>query len=234
MLFQKTRLADVAIVKSFKAVTLVEILISLSLTTVLLFSFASFYSSSHQNQNKLKTRLELQQNTQQIINFFKQHIQHLYYQGINREQSNYTLFQNNQLSVNILPHCLLFFYDINSDGCVGNRKKNSACATKKQNKTNQIAKEVFGFKVKNQEIYIYEDSRINKCLLPKCKQLLTSCDQGEWGKLTENSNYKVSILNFTWLKEHKIMQVSLSLKKNGETYSSQSYIYIFNDYDKTI
>ncbi|MBR0574341.1 MULTISPECIES: PilW family protein [Pasteurellaceae] len=229
MLLRRTKQVNVAFVKVIQAVTLVELLASLSLMVTLLFALSSFYSDSYKNQHKLQTTLSLQQNAQQIMNFFKQHIQHIYYQGIDRENSNYFAFTYNKSSVAIKPQCLVFFYDINSDGCVGNRKKKSACFVKGKNNTSDVAKEVFGFKVDHQELYIYQDSSISKCSLIQCKQLLAQCDQGKWGKLTQYNNYKISQLSFSWLKEHKVMQVLLSLTKNNQTYSTQSYIYILNN-----
>ncbi|MDG6881438.1 hypothetical protein A6A21_02600 [Phocoenobacter uteri] len=198
---------------------------------LILFSLSFFYQNSYKNTKKLQTILFLQQQSYQLLNSLKPHIEHISFQGLNRENSNYDLFKNQLKTVNLLENCLIFFYDLNQDGCIGKRRtKKSPCRTSLHNMTTRIAEEIFGFKLKNQEMYMLNISKKqNNCSAIQCKQILNSCDKGYWTKLTEKNNFKVTKLHFLWLKENHILKITLTLMKNKHHYTSHSYIYILND-----
>ncbi|AFU19742.1 hypothetical protein [Actinobacillus suis] len=224
---------NAVIVKNrLSAFSLIELLLSLSLSISLLLLTAKSYTQFTQNNVKQKELLFLQKEAHQIIHYFQQHIQHLGFQGSNRENSNFYLFEKeNKRYALDNKSCLIFFYDLNSDGCLGKRKtKNSLCVNNEINNTHDLAKEIFGFKIESQEIYIYDKNNLTTCKKHECEGLLNAC-QEKWKKFTSIEDFKVDKLSFSWKDPEKIMQVTLkliSVKQNNIEYSTTNYIYILN------
>ncbi|WGE54548.1 hypothetical protein NYR70_07820 [Actinobacillus equuli subsp. equuli] len=214
------------------ALSLIELLLSLKLAVFILLLAAKSYAQFTQNNSKQKELLFLQKETHQLIHYFQQHIQHLGFQGVYRENSNFHLFEHkNKRYVLDNESCLIFFYDLNNDGCLGKRKtKNSVCINNKKNNTHDLAKEIFGFKFENQEIYLYDKNKLADCRDNECAKLLNSYPE-KWKKLTFIDDFKVEKLSFSWKKPEKLMQVTLklaSVKYKNIEYSTTSYIYILN------
>jgi len=140
-----------------------------------------------------------------------QHIQHLGYQGNNKEESNFELFEKDNQRFALNSQCLIFFYDLNGDGCLGKRAtKKALCRNGKLNNTKDLAKEVFGFKLEEKEIHLYADNRFENCLGEQCKTLLDSCGN-KWTKFTSKEEYLVDKLQFNWKKQNELMQIDLTL-----------------------
>ncbi|QLB15577.1 hypothetical protein A6B39_08980 [Mannheimia granulomatis] len=223
---------NVALVRiSYPAWSLVEILISTALAAVLLLSLSTSYTDFYLTQMKQKEQLYLQAEVHQLLHYFQRHFQHIGYQGEQRKDSNFDLFQLNGRSVNI-PHtnCLISFYDINQDGCLGNRRtKTTACKLGELNQTKDILKEVFGFKLENKEIY-YFSTNLDNCIKAECQKLLNGCD-GTWSKLTSVHHFKVNKLAFIWKQENTLLQIELEIessKDSREIYAAKSYVFILN------
>ncbi|QLB19811.1 hypothetical protein [Mannheimia granulomatis] len=226
---KKVNVAPVRINQS--AFSLVEILITSALAAFLLLLLSSLYSDFYRMQIKQKEQLYLQSEAHQLLHYFRQHFQHIGYQGDKREDSNFDLFQLNGRSVNI-PHkgCLIAFYDLNQDGCLGNRRtKMTACRVADLNQTKDILKEVFAFKLENKEIYTFSGN-LDNCIKDECQKLLNSC-QGSWSKFTSVDNFKVNQLAFSWKQENTLLQIELEIessKDSQEIYVAKSYVFILN------
>lgn len=223
---------NVAAVKiKFSALSLLEVLISSTLGAFLIFFFASSYTDFYRNQIKQKERISLQFEAHQLLHYFQQHFQHIGYQASKRTENNFDLFLLNGKSVNI-PHknCLISFYDLNQDGCLGKRKtKTAACKIGEVNNTQDLLKEIFGFKLENQEIYTFS-TNLDNCLKPECEKLLTLCN-GNWNKLTEKKHFNVNKLEFSWGSEDRLLVVELELlsaKDKDISYSAKSKIFLLN------
>ncbi|WP_150540062.1 hypothetical protein [Actinobacillus vicugnae] len=223
-----------AIVRNkLSAFSLIELLISLSLAVFILLLTSKSYADFTQNTAKQKELLLLQKEAHQMLHYFEQHIQHLGFQGTNREKSNFNLFEKlNKRYALEDKNCFIFFYDVNNDGCLGKRKtKNSACIINNQNNTSDLAKEVFGFKLENQEMYIYDKNNLINCKQTECKKLLSSC-QEKWKKFTSTDSFKIDKLSFVVKEPKTLLQVNLkfiSSKYQDIEYSATSYIYILNE-----
>lgn len=231
MLFKK---ANAPVVNH--AFSLVEILLSLFLGCIILWSLSSFYSDSYRNQIKQRELLNLQKHTHQLLEYFQQHIQHFNYQGQNRKETNYHLFEinNKRHSLNN-PVCLMFFYDLSGDGCVGNRNKTQACEINGVNNTKEVSQEILGFKLENKAIFIYEDSQIQFCHQTDCEQTLINCQKGNWRKMSDMSDYNVENLSFEWLEQNRLLKIELDLsssKDNQLRYKATAYSYLLNGSDK--
>lgn len=219
----------------YHAFSLIELLISLSLATVILFSISKLYSDFYTSQKKQSELLMLQRESFQILAYFKQHIQHIGYQGYFREENNYSLFQHKNKNYALLnPSCLIFFYDVNRDGCVGNRAKTERCVIGNINNTKYINREVFGFKLENKALYIYDDNDLKQCSATICQNLLTNCNKGNW-KRVDHNDYDITTLNFSWIKLEQIMRIDIALtsKKQPEIYyQTVAYSYLLNSEDQ--
>ena len=72
-------------ISHLKGFSLVEILISLALGSMLLLSFTYYYSNYYVVWQKQKEQFFLQKEAHQLAHYLQQHIQHLGYQGNNKE-----------------------------------------------------------------------------------------------------------------------------------------------------
>ncbi|QNS16189.1 hypothetical protein ICJ55_03205 [Mannheimia bovis] len=202
-----------------------------ALGAFVLLVFASSYTDFYRSQIKQRELLALQADAHQIINYFQQHFQHIGYQGSKRGDSNFDLFQLNGKSVNIPnKHCIMSFYDVNQDGCLGKRRtKTTACKLGDLNNTRDILKEIFAFKLENNEIYTFSQ-KLDDCVQESCLKLLESCN-GAWSKFTEINSVKVNKLNFNWKKQDILLEVEIeleSVKERNLIYSAKSYIFLLN------
>ena len=218
-------------ISSLKAFSLVEILISLGLGSILLLSFTYFYSNYYVTWQKQKEQFFLQKEAHQLAHYLQQHIQHLGYQGNNKEESNFELFEKENQRFALNNQCLIFFYDLNGDGCLGKRAtKKALCRNGQLNNTKDLAKEVFGFKLEEKEIHLYADNRFENCLSEQCKTLLDSCEN-KWIKCTSKEEYLVDKFQFNWKKQNELMQIELtlsSIKDKKINYHLTVYTYLLN------
>lgn len=227
MLFRKINVQVV----NYKAFTLVESLLSLLLGTLLLFSLAQLVSHFYIAQHQQNILFNLQKQSEQIITYFKQNIQHMHYQGNFRQSSNYELFNAQGKNYLLENSCLIFFYDLNGDGCIGNRHKTLACVSKQRNETKEISKEFFGFKFEQKAIYVFEDKGIDNCIGRSCLNYLTNCQTGNWRKMSDLSDYFVEKLAFKWKRINELIEIELQLystKSPDVKYSVTAYVYIMN------
>ena len=218
-------------ISHFKAFSLVEILISLALGSILLLSFTYYYSNYYVVWQKQKEQFFLQKEAHQLAHYLQQHIQHLGYQGNNKEESNFELFEKENQRFALNNQCLIFFYDLNGDGCLGKRAtKKALCRNGQLNNTKDLAKEVFGFKLEEKEIHLYADNRFENCLSEQCKTLLDSCEN-KWTKFTSKEEYLVDKFQFNWKKQNELMQIELtlsSIKDKKINYHLTVYTYLLN------
>ena len=218
-------------ISRLKAFSLVEILISLALGSMLLLSFSYYYSNYYVVWQKQKEQFFLQKEAHQLAHYLQQHIQHLGYQGNNKEESKFELFEKDNQRFALNNQCLIFFYDLNGDGCLGKRAtKKALCRNGQLNNTKDLAKEVFGFKLEEKEIHLYADNRFENCLSEQCKTLLDSCEN-KWTKFTSKEEYLVDKFQFNWKKQNELMQIELtlsSIKDKKINYHLTVYTYLLN------
>ena len=218
-------------ISHLKGFSLVEILISLALGSMLLLSFTYYYSNYYVVWQKQKEQFFLQKEAHQLAHYLQQHIQHLGYQGNNKEESNFELFEKDNQRFALNNQCLIFFYDLNGDGCLGKRAtKKALCRNGQLNNTKDLAKEVFGFKLEEKEIHLYADNRFENCLSEQCKTLLDSCEN-KWTKFTSKEEYLVDKFQFNWKKQNELMQIELtlsSIKDKKINYHLTVYTYLLN------
>ncbi|MBF0784945.1 hypothetical protein E4T80_05610 [Muribacter muris] len=214
------------------AFSLVEILIALSLGTLVLLSAIKFYADQFIHQNTQRELFQLQRHAHQLLEYLQHHIQHIGYQGKNRKSHNFNLFIPTQAYSLNNAQCFIFIYDLNGDGCIGSRSKNNACRLQNRNNTKAVAKEIFGFKLENKKLTILDDDKhIRSCYQNECLSILKNCHKFKWSKLSDLSEYHIEKLQFSWVKEGILLKVEImvsSYKDRNKQYSATIYSYIFN------
>ncbi|AKO34477.1 hypothetical protein A6046_03525 [[Haemophilus] ducreyi] len=212
-----------------------ELLLALTLSVLLLFPLSTLYTNFYRNSVKQQELLFLQKESHQLLNYLKQHSQHIGYQGVNRQGSNFSLFsqQDKRYKIANNQQCLIFFYDLNGDGCLGKRTtKKSACVKQNKNTSKELVKEVFGIKVENKQLYIFDKNKLEHCIGSQCSTLLDSCQQ-EWKKFTSLTDYMVDKLRFSVNdKQEKLLKIEVkltSVKQQAVSYTLVSYIYLLNN-----
>lgn len=219
-------------VKIFKALSLIEILISLFIASFLLISLIRLQADFYQQLRKQQELLFLQQETHQLLDYLQHHIQQINFQGKEREDSNSHLLTQDGKAyfLDNNKQCFIFFYDKNADGCIGERKNRNKCTLNGINNVKEMNKEVFGFKLYNQAIYYYapNNKSYNSCLTSQCQKLVSDCQTG-WKILT--SQYKVEQFKFDWLEHNKLLQINIKIRSESNPslfYEAESKIVLLN------
>ncbi|ABY70480.1 hypothetical protein APJL_1930 [Actinobacillus pleuropneumoniae serovar 3 str. JL03] len=231
MSYKKTS-AVIAKIK-WRAITAVEMLVALFLAIGLLTAISNLYAQFYQTKLKQNELLMLQKESHQLLTYLQQHIQHLGYQGVSRQQTNFRLFEqdNKRYAIDLNGQCFIFFYDLNDDGCLGKRAtKHSSCINRQTNQTKDLAKEVFGIKLERKSLYIYDKNNLEHCSRQECRQLLNACRE-KWRRFTSEDDYWVERLHFTWLEEPKLLRIALKLtskKQKLVSYEASGLVYILN------
>ncbi len=231
MSYRKTSVAIVNL--KFKAITMIEMLVALLLSVGLLWAISNLYAQFYQNKVKQNELLMLQKESHQLLTYLQQHIQHLGYQGYARQQTNFHLFERDKkrYAIDLNGQCFIFFYDLNHDGCLGKRAtKYAHCFNRHTNQTKDLAKEIFGIKLENRSLYIYDKNNLDHCSHQECGQLLNACRE-KWRRLTSEDDYSVERLHFEWLAEQKLLHIDLKLrakKQKSLSYEVSGLVYILN------
>lgn len=216
----------------YNALSLVEILLALSLGSFLLLLLSSLYSDFYLAQTKQREQSHLQQKAHQLLDYFQQHIQHLGYQGQWQEKSNFELFRHEKRAYRLAsPSCLVFFYDLDSSGCLGNTQRD--CIRSNRNNAKALATEIFGFKLENRQIWLYQAPKmLEKCAAAECKSMLNACSQNAgWERMFEKPDHFVEKLQFDWEIEGVLLKIELSLaslKQPSLQYHAVAYSYVLN------
>lgn len=222
-------------ISKIKSVSFIELLIALSGGVILFLSAHHFYFQMNIEYQLNKEKRFLQQHSHQLLDLFKKHIQHIGYQGSERTASNFYLFQHNGKNYQLTgKNCLMFFADLNQDGCVG-KIKSQKCVVNEMNTVGGegFNEEIFGFKLENEEIKEFVGAKTyqkERCSFDFCQILLNNCEQSKWDKITEKEVYKVKKLIFE-LEKTRLMKIELELQSSrfpSVNYQATAYSYLLN------
>lgn len=210
MLYKPKSVRSVVII--YNAFSLIEVLISITLGTIILLSVISLYSQSYRNEKQYLEKINLQMQAHQFIDYLKHHLQHSGYLGYSREKTNYTEFLIKNKSYYITRNCILFFYDANKDGRIDHSRRTDP-------------DEIFGFKFNKNEIYeikiSYSDYTYKKDMI---------CNSEHWKSITKDFQFIVHNLNFIKQSEN-IIKIYLELKSRKDPkviYQIMAYTYLLN------
>lgn len=202
----------------YSAFSLVEILLSLALGTVILMIMVGLYSQLYRGDDKYLEKINIQMQAHQLMDYFKQHLQHSGYLGQNRQETNYDQFLMENKSYQVNQNCLQFFYDVNQDGYIGSRKS-------------KTLQEIFAFKLENKEIFSYKLDTSKEAYQNYLKQRHLICGiQKGWESMTKDFRFTVNMLNFIKRAEN-IIQIDIELNSRKYpklSYQITAYTYLLN------
>ncbi|MDU7944795.1 MAG: hypothetical protein E7J27_01310, partial [Haemophilus parainfluenzae] len=112
--------------------------------------------------------------------------------------------------------CVLFFYDLNTNGCIGEKYTKNTCVNGAKNVAKNIEKELFGYKLNGKMIetkQTYKNAVNADCRSEECQRALTqsTCNAGGgWTDLLDEKEFEISQLRFDWLKAGKGIEIKLA------------------------
>ena len=181
--------------KPLKGETLVSLLISLGLSALLLLLVAQFYAQTQQQNQRLMLQLKLQAELQRTIQLIGKDLRRVGFRATNQKliEDNLALFELDEKGTAITiaqadnapsNSCVLFFYDLNSNGCIGEKYTKNTCV----NGVKNVAKNI------------------------ECQRALTqsTCNAGGgWTDLLDEKEFEISQLRFDWLKARNGIEIKL-------------------------
>ncbi len=213
--------------KPLKGETLVSLLISLGLSALLLLLVAQFYAQTQQQNQRLMLQLKLQAELQRTIQLIGKDLRRVGFRAANQKliEDNLALFELDEKGTAItiaqadnapLNSCVLFFYDLNSNGCIGEKYTKNTCVNGIKNVAKNIEKELFGYKLNGNMIetkQTYKNAVNADCRSAECQRALTQspCNAGGgWTDLLDEKEFEISQLRFDWLKAGKGIEIKLA------------------------
>lgn len=225
-------------------VTLVELMITITLSTLLLLSMTQFFSGITQGKQRFLLRLQLQQETHRVLRLLRKDIARSGYIAQHRvNQSNIDLFQGSNptlvsltaLSSENNNSCLLFWYDLDQSGCIGSGH-GQYCQSHQRNATHHIQRELFGYRLRRGALetrIMYQNGVVQNCESAVCQSYLNQqgCNTRGWASLLDNDRYQVIQLEFQWLQKPNTLQVNIQTayrEKPEITYQSAVIIPLYH------
>lgn len=209
----------------YRGQSLVALMVSIALSGFLMLVIMQFYSQHQQQNQEMLLRLQLQTELQRVIQLMGKDLARSGFRAVNDKlkQNNLTLFeQENAPSTMLIAQmnseknnsCVLFFYDLDANGCIGGNYKGDACIVNGRNATKEIERELFGYRL-NQKMLetrlTYKNSVKQNCTQEECRGYTrqSACNHGGWVDLLDDKEYEISQLSFDWLLEQKGIEIRL-------------------------
>ncbi|MDO4430525.1 MAG: hypothetical protein Q4B95_04405 [Lonepinella koalarum] len=230
----------------YRGQTLVSLMISISLSSFLMLIILAFYQHVQQHNREILLRLQLQTETQRVLHLMSKDLRRSGFRAVsdNVKQDNFVLFETDDgksIVISQATHsseksCVLFFYDLDESGCLGKKTKHTACIQNEKNATEEIERELFGYRLNQGMIETrlsYKNAVNAACQKSDCQSYLqeSACNGGGWADLMDDSEYKVVALQFSWLIENKAVEIYLKvvLKQFPHIqYETAAIVPIFN------
>ena len=205
--------------KPLKGETLVSLLISLGLSALLLLLVAQFYAQTQQQNQRLMLQLKLQAELQRTIQLIGKDLRRVGFRATNQKliEDNLALFELDEKGTAITiaqadnapsNSCVLFFYDLNSNGCIGEKYTKNTCVNGVKNVAKNIEKELFGYKLNGKMIETKQTYK--NAVNADCRSESTCNAGGGWTDLLDEKEFEISQLRFDWLKEGKGIEIKLA------------------------
>ncbi|KOE69820.1 hypothetical protein RO04_07740 [Aggregatibacter actinomycetemcomitans] len=213
-------------VSPYHGQSLVALMISVALSSFLFLVIMQFYSQHQQQNREMLLRLQLQMELQRVIQLMGKDLARSGFRAVNNKlkQNNIALFEqeNTPSAVTIAQvngeknnSCVLFFYDLDANGCIGGNYKGDACVVNGRNNTREIERELFGYRLHKNMLetrLTYKNAVKQNCSQDECRRYTqqSACHHGGWADLLDEKEYEISQLSFDWLSEQKGIEIRLS------------------------
>lgn len=197
----------------YRGYSLINLLLGLALSTLLLMIVWQFYSQIQRQNQRLFLQLQLQLELEQVMQTMAKDIRRAGFKAplSKATESNFYLFELedaiNSIALHRMPNavknnCVLFFYDLDANGCLGSTKKN--CVKNHRSMTTETGRELFGYRQKGKflESRSYGNKFNARCTGKECQRYLQAenCQDSGWRKILDEDIYEVTKLEFSWLE----------------------------------
>lgn len=201
-------------------------MISLALSSLLLLGISHFYAQTqYQNQQTL-LRLKLQAELQRTLQLMGKDLRRVGFRALNSRltETNLSLFELDDEGTAIViaqednapaNSCVLFFYDLDKNGCIGTGSPKT-CMRNNKNAAKGSTEELFGYKISNGMIktkLTYQSVIPATCTAETCQRAFqqSACNAGGgWTDLLDTSEYEITRLHFQWLKVGQGLMIQLA------------------------
>lgn len=205
--------------------SLVSLMLSISLSSFLFLVILQFYSQHQQQNREMLLRLQLQTELQRVIQLIGKDLARAGFRAVSDKltKDNLPLFEQPsqpsaitiaQMNVEKSNSCVVFFYDLDVNGCVGGQYKGDSCLVNERNTTKEIERELFGYRLHQKMVetrLTYKSAVKQNCSFEDCQRYTqqSACNHGGWVDLLDEKEYEISDLTFTWLAEQKGIEIRL-------------------------
>ena len=227
--------------------SLVSLMLSISLSSFLFLVILQFYSQHQQQNQEMLLRLQLQTELQRVIQLIGKDLARAGFRAVSEKlaRNNLSLFEQPnppsaitiaQMETENSNSCVLFFYDLNVNGCIGGQYKGDSCLVNERNTTKEIERELFGYRLNKKMVetrLTYKSAVKQNCSFEDCQRYTqqSACNHGGWVDLLDEKEYEITHLTFDWLAEQKGVEVRLmgNLKQNKKiTYETAIVVPLLN------
>lgn len=209
----------------FHGQSLLGLMVSVSLSSFLLLVIISFYSQIQQQNKHILLQLQLQTELQRVIQTIGRDVRRSGFRASveGLQQNNLALFEQDERGSSVTiqqadnepqKSCILFFYDVNANGCIGSKNKGKSCVNGDNNSTSEIGTELFGYRLNKNMVesrQTYKNTISQTCSQEECRRYLqqSACNAGGWTDLLDDTEYTITNLMFNWLAEKQGIEVKL-------------------------
>lgn len=205
----------------YRGQSLLGLMVSLSLSAFLLLVILQFYNYTQRQNQHILQHLRLQAELQRVVQLISKDLRRAGFRAVSDKviQNNWSLFEQDAdgtaLTIQQSGSCVLFFYDLNLDGCLGTGFKKGLCIAGNRNATQEIERELFGYRLNNKMAetrLTYKNSVNQHCEQAECRRYLQeqACTGGGWTDLLDSQEYEITLLEFIWLNGNKGVEVRLA------------------------
>lgn len=210
-----------------KGQTLLSLMISLAISAALLLVISQFYVNTQVQNQQMLLRLKLQAELQRTIQLIGKDLRRVGFRGLNDKliESNMALFELDEQGTAMLisqgnnaplNSCVLFFYDLNVNGCIGEKYTKNTCLNGNKNVAKSIEKELFGYKLNGKMIetkQTYKSAVNANCQSSECQKALQqpACNAGGgWTDLLDETEYEITHLQFNRIADGKGVEIQFA------------------------
>ncbi len=202
-----------------------SLMLSVSLSSFLFLVILQFYSQHQQQNQKMLLRLKLQTEPQRVIQLIGKDLARAGFRAVSEKlaQNNLSFFEQPnppsaitiaQMNGETSNSCVLFFYDLNVNGCIGGQYKGNTCLVNGKNATKEIERELFGYRLNKKMVetrLTYKSAVKQNCSFEDCQRYTqqSACNHGGWVDLLDEKEYEITHFTFHWLAEQKGVEVRL-------------------------
>ena len=219
-----------------KGQSLLGFMLALSLSAFLLLVISHFTSRLLGQHTQLSQRLILQQELQRALRLIGKDLQRSGFRALpkNAKESNLPLFNLDEQQHYVLleDNCILFFYDRQQDGCVGEASA-TGCVSGKRNVARNTGADLHGYRLHKQMLQIKTSGKesIDDCTKTSCQRFLDPqicTGTGYWYSLFDETQISVTDFSAKFLANKRAVQLYLKGQLQSQIYETQIVVPLFN------